>query len=167
MARSILALFKIKRSGFSQGPHNCRTVTLMTIDYSSAAQLTAAGTAFHQFTTLLTPLPRLSPLHRPPNSRHKRAGTWDEAGVRKVENMYTVTTLGWRADGSRLAVGSLCGAVDVYDACVKRTRYKGRFELTYVSLSQVIVKRLSSGSRIVLKSHFACEISRVNIYQDR
>ncbi len=46
-------------------------------------------------------------------------------------------------------------------------RYKGRFELTYVSLSQVIVKRLSSGSRIVLKSHFACEISRVNIYQDR
>lgn len=81
--------------------------------------------------------------------------------------MYSVTALTWRADGSRLAVGSLCGAVDIYDACVKRTRYKGRFELTYVSLSQVIVKRLSSGSRIVLKSHFACEISRVNIYQDR
>lgn len=36
--------------------------------------------------------------------------------------MYTVTALGWRADGSRLAVGSLCGSVDVYDACVKRTR---------------------------------------------
>ena len=87
--------------------------------------------------------------------------------MRKVENMYTVTTLAWRADGSRVAVGSLCGEVDVYDACVKRTRYKGRFELTYVSLSQVIVKRLSSGSRIVLRSHFACEISRVNIYQDR
>lgn len=140
----------------------------MTIDYSSAAQSAAAGTAVHQFATLLTPLTPLSPPpHRPPKSRHKRAGTWDEAGVRKVENMYTVTTLGWRADGSRLAVGSLCGAVDVYDACVKRTRYKGRFELTYVSLSQVIVKRLSSGSRIVLKSHFACEISRVNIYQDR
>lgn len=81
--------------------------------------------------------------------------------------MYTVTALGWRADGSRLAVGSLCGSVDVYDACVKRTRYKGRFELTYVSLSQVIVKRLSTGSRIVLKSHFACEITKVNIYQDR
>lgn len=39
-----------------------------------------------------------------------------------MENMYTVTALGWRADGSRLAVGSLCGSVDVYDACVKRTR---------------------------------------------
>lgn len=81
--------------------------------------------------------------------------------------MYTVTALAWRADGSRLAVGSLCGLVDVYDACVKRTRYKGRFELTYVSLSQVIVKRLSNGSRIVLKSHFGCEITKVNIYQDR
>ena len=39
-----------------------------------------------------------------------------------MENMYTVTALGWRADGSRLAVGSLCGSVDIYDACVKRTR---------------------------------------------
>lgn len=56
------------------------------------------------------------------NNRRGRAGTWEEAGVRNVENMYTVTALGWRADGSRLAVGSLCGSVDVYDACVKRTR---------------------------------------------
>lgn len=96
-----------------------------------------------------------------------RTSAWEEGGVRHVENMYTVTALGWRTDGSRLAVGSLCGAVDVYDACVKRTRYKGRFELTYVSVSQVIVKRLSTGSRIVLKSQFGCEILKVNIYQDR
>ncbi|CAM9498739.1 unnamed protein product, partial [Choristocarpus tenellus] len=99
---------------------------------------------------------------------HDRAsGSWEEACERRVENMYTVTALAWRADGSRLAVGALCGVVDVYDACVRRTRYKGRFEFTFVSLSQVIVKRLSSGARIVLKSGFGCEISRVNIYQDR
>lgn len=55
-------------------------------------------------------------------SNNNRAGTWEEAGIRNVENMYTVTALGWRADGSRLAVGSLCGSVDIYDACVKRTR---------------------------------------------
>jgi intraflagellar transport protein 172 len=81
--------------------------------------------------------------------------------------MYTVTALGWKADGSRLAVGALCGVVDVYDACIKRTKYKGKFEFTYVSLSQVIVKRLGSGARIVLKSHFGCEITKINIFKDR
>jgi intraflagellar transport protein 172 len=85
----------------------------------------------------------------------------------QVENMYTVTSLGWKADGSRLAVGTLCGVVDVYDACVKRARYRGKFEFTYVSPSQVIVKRLGTGARIVLKSHFGCEITKINIFKDR
>ena len=57
--------------------------------------------------------------------------------------------------------------VDLYDACIRRVRYKGRFEFTYVSTSTVIVKRLSSGARIVLKSHFGYEVSKINIYEDR
>ncbi|CAM9155505.1 unnamed protein product, partial [Chrysoparadoxa australica] len=96
-----------------------------------------------------------------------RGDEWEEAGVKKVDNLYSVTALGWKTDGSRLAVGALCGVVDLYDACVKRSRYKGRFEFTYVSLSQVIVKRLTTGARIVLKSHFGCEILKINIFQDR
>ena len=40
-------------------------------------------------------------------------------------------------DGSKLAVGTLTGGVDLYDACVKKSRYRGKFEFTYVSLSQV------------------------------
>ncbi|CAM9471403.1 unnamed protein product, partial [Hapterophycus canaliculatus] len=139
-----------------------------TFDYSSDPSCREFTTASFNPTGDAVVLGNFDNFHRKKRrTTATRAGTWEEAGVRSVENMYTVTALGWRADGSRLAVGSLCGSVDVYDACVKRTRYKGRFELTYVSLSQVIVKRLSSGSRIVLKSHFACEISRVNIYQDR
>merc|ERR1719453_2269539 len=70
-------------------------------------------------------------------------------------------------DGSRLTVGTLCGAVDMYDACIRRVRYKGKFEFTYVSTSTVIVKRLSSGARIVLKSHFGYEVAKINIYEDR
>ena len=81
--------------------------------------------------------------------------------------MYTTSALCWKEDGSRLAVGALCGVVDVYDACVRRYRYKGRFEFTYVSLSQVIVKRLSSGARIVLSSQYGCEITKINIFHDR
>ena len=92
---------------------------------------------------------------------------WEEVGAKDVPSLYTVTALAWKPDGSRLAMGSLCGVVDLYDACIRRTRYRGKFEFTYVSLSQVIVKRLSSGTRIVLKSHFNCEIQKINIFQDR
>ena len=75
--------------------------------------------------------------------------------------------MGWKPDGSRLAIGNLSGALDVYDACVRRYRYKGKFEFTYVSLSQVIIKRLSSGDRVVIKSQYGSEITKVNIFQDR
>jgi hypothetical protein len=53
-----------------------------------------------------------------------------------VENMYSVSSIAWKFDGSRLALGTVTGAVDLYDACIRRYRYKGKFEFTYVSLSQ-------------------------------
>eukprot|EP00960_Hanusia_phi_P066628 766439-Hanusia_phi.AAC.5 len=96
-----------------------------------------------------------------------RRNLWEEAGIKQIENMYSVTAMSWKQDGSRLCVGTLAGAIDCYDACLRRYRYKGKFEFTYVSLSQVIVKRLSSGTRIVLKSHFQYEIVKINIYQDQ
>lgn len=81
-------------------------------------------------------------------------GRWSESGVTTVENLYTVTALCWKADGSRLVTGSLCGAVDTYDACIRRYLYRGKYEFTYTSLSSVIVKRLSTGARMALKSKF-------------
>jgi intraflagellar transport protein 172 len=81
-------------------------------------------------------------------------GEWEEAPTKIIENYYTVTSLAWKPDGSRLMAANMCGAVDLFDCCLRRSRYKGKFEFTYVSSSQVIVKRLSSGSRIVLKSHY-------------
>lgn len=41
----------------------------------------------------------------------------------QVENFYTTTSLSWKPDGSRLAVGSLTGCVDLYDACIKKYKY--------------------------------------------
>jgi intraflagellar transport protein 172 len=96
-----------------------------------------------------------------------RTETWEDVGVKKVPNMYSVTSLAWKRDGSRVAVGTLCGVCDTYDACIRRSRYKGKFEFTYVSPSQVIVKRLSNGSRIILKSLYGCEITKINIFQDQ
>jgi intraflagellar transport protein 172 len=96
-----------------------------------------------------------------------RTGGWEEAGVKEVDNLYSVSALDWKPDGSRLALGSVCGVLDLYDACIKRCRYKGKFEFTYVSLSQVIVRRLASGARNMIKSAFGCEISKIHIFQDR
>ncbi|KAJ3413121.1 hypothetical protein HDV05_008517 [Chytridiales sp. JEL 0842] len=93
--------------------------------------------------------------------------SWEEAPVKIIDNFYTVSSLSWKPDGSRLIAGSMCGAIEMFDCCLRRSRYKGKFEFTYVSPSQVIVKRLSTGSRIVLKSHYGYEIEKVNIFQDQ
>jgi len=47
-------------------------------------------------------------------------GDWEQAEVKEVENMYNVTALAWKADGSRLSLGALCGVFDIYDACIRR-----------------------------------------------
>ena len=92
---------------------------------------------------------------------------WEEAQSKTIENFYTVSSLAWKPDGSRLVAGNMTGAVELFDCCLKRSRYKGKFEFNYVSPSQVIVKRLSTGSRIVLKSHYGYEIQKINIFQDQ
>eukprot|EP00397_Hematodinium_sp_SG-2012_P000872 GEMP01000873.1.p1 GENE.GEMP01000873.1~~GEMP01000873.1.p1 ORF type:complete len:1750 (+),score=429.25 GEMP01000873.1:263-5512(+) len=100
-------------------------------------------------------------------SWHARNKEWQEVCAKEICNMYTITAMCWRPDGSRLVIGSLCGSVDMFDACLRRARYKGQFEFTYIALSQVIVKNLTSGARIVLKSTVGFEITKINIYQQR
>ena len=100
-------------------------------------------------------------------ARNKDTMGWEEKSITRVENMYSVTALSWKPDGGKLAVGTLCGRVDLYDVCLKRTMYKGGFELTYVSHSQVIVRHVESNVRIVVRSQYGFEISKTNIYRSR
>jgi intraflagellar transport protein 172 len=95
------------------------------------------------------------------------AREWIESGNKRVPNMFLASAISWKADGSRLAVGNITGACAVFDACLKRINYRNKFEFTYVSLSTVIVKRVSSGMRIVLRSSFGHEIVKIRIFQDR
>jgi intraflagellar transport protein 172 len=97
---------------------------------------------------------------------YPRTREWREVARKDVPSLFTVTALGWKADGSRLVVGSLCGGIDMFDACIRRTRYRDSFEFTYISLSQVIVKNLTTGSRIILKSNVGCEIQKINVFKD-
>ena len=54
----------------------------------------------------------------------------------------------------------------MFDCCLKKRKYKGKFEYTYVSPSHVIVKRLQTGRRIILQSNAGYEIEKINIFQD-
>lgn len=92
-----------------------------------------------------------------------RRQMWDEPKLKEIPHLYTITALAWKKDGSRVTCGTLCGGVEVFDCCLKRTIYKNKFEMTHVGLSQVIVKNLSSGQRVVLKSHYGYEIDEVRI----
>ncbi|XP_053736543.1 intraflagellar transport protein 172 homolog [Synchiropus splendidus] len=92
-----------------------------------------------------------------------RRGVWDVAKPKEIANLYTITSLAWKKDGSRLCAGTLCGGVELFDCCLRRTIYKNKFEMTYVGLSQVIVKNLSTGTRVVLKSFYDYEIEEVKI----
>jgi len=96
-----------------------------------------------------------------------RSRKWEEGSVVPLPNALALSAMIWKSDGSRLVTGTLTGAVDMFDACIRRYRLRGAFEFTYVSHNQVIVKRLSTGTRIVLKSHLGYEIQRVNVHKDR
>lgn len=86
---------------------------------------------------------------------------WEEGELHNVPNLYSLSSMAWKPDGSRLVIGNVTGGVSLFDSCLKRYKYKNEFEFTYVSPSQVIVKRLSNGTRIVLKSLFGFEIIKV------
>ena len=101
-------------------------------------------------------------------SRNKEGLTgWEHKGITNVENMYSVTAMSWRPDGDKLAVGTLCGLVDLYDVCVRRAMHKGGFELTYVSHSQVIMRRIEDNKRISVMSQYGREILKSNILKNR
>ena len=91
---------------------------------------------------------------------------WDENEVKVVENMYSVTSMSWKHNGSTLGVGTLCGLLDLYDACIRRYTYKKIFELTYVSPSQVLVRKKSEKHSNLLKSKFGNEILKISIHAD-
>ena len=42
-----------------------------------------------------------------------RRGLWEEAKMKEIKNLYTITTLAWKKDGSRLiAVSIYCHAIN-------------------------------------------------------
>lgn len=98
---------------------------------------------------------------------NQRRPQWDETLCKQIDNYYSVTACAWKHDGAQLAIGSLCGSVDVFNMCMKKANYKGKFEITHVSPNHVIVKKIGGEQRLNVKSRTTQEVHKINIYQDR
>ncbi|XP_053239953.1 intraflagellar transport protein 172 homolog isoform X3 [Podarcis raffonei] len=134
---------------------------IQTFDYSrdsSEKEFTVAAASPGGQSVVIGSFDRLRVLNWSP-----RRSAWEEAKPKEIPHLYTITALAWKRDGSRLCAGTLCGGVEQFDCCLRRSIYKNKFEMTYVGPSQVIVKNLSTGMRVVLKSHYGYEIDEVKI----
>lgn len=92
-----------------------------------------------------------------------RKGLFEENDPKEFTNYYSITSVSWKKDGSRLAIGNLTGCVDLFDSSLKKQLYKGKFEMTYVGLSQVIIRNITSGEKVDLKSHYGYEVFEVKV----
>ena len=92
-----------------------------------------------------------------------RKQAWEEGKAKEISNLYTISALSWRKDGSSILVGTLCGGVEDFDCSVKKAIYKNKFEITYVGASQVLVKSLKNDMKLDLRSQYGYEIGEVKI----
>jgi len=66
---------------------------------------------------------------------NSRKNKWAESQMKIIENYYTVSSICWKPDGTKFITGSLCGSVDIFDVCMKKSVVKGKFEVSYISSS--------------------------------
>lgn len=92
---------------------------------------------------------------------------WEDSGSFKIANYYSITSACWKPDGTKFLTGNLCGSVDVYDISIKKMKFKGKFELNYVSSSKIKIQSLEKGSEAVISSQRGLEIQKIDILKDR
>ena len=50
--------------------------------------------------------------------------------------------------------GTLCGGVELFDCCLKKTIYNNKFEITYVGLSQVTLTLITAVHYLLIVCSF-------------
>ena len=93
---------------------------------------------------------------------------WSEStgGPLVIKNLYSVTALHWQPNGSKICLGSLVGSVELLDiASKKEIISSGKYEVSYVGNSQVVLKQLSTGASASVRSKFNYEITNVEMLE--
>jgi intraflagellar transport protein 172 len=93
---------------------------------------------------------------------------WEERNIHIVKNMYSITALDWKANGSSIILGTSSGLIDEYDATFRQFTYKDSFLITYVSPSQLLIRDKDevNSCPILIQSSKGREIVKVKIYHD-
>ena len=94
---------------------------------------------------------------------NNKQNKWEESCVVEIQNYFSFTALCWKQDFGILLTGSLCGSLDVFESCLKRTMINEKYEITYISLQQITVKDIEKERRINIKTNLAPEILKVEI----
>ena len=92
---------------------------------------------------------------------------WEESSRTPVGNLYSLTATAWKADGSRLYTGSLCGALDAFDACLRRYTLKGQYEVTYTAPNAALVRQLSTGDKLTISSRQPGDLFSLSTHHGR
>lgn len=93
-----------------------------------------------------------------------RQSAWSESASKEISCLYTLSALIWRRDGARLALGSISGAVLLYESVLKRTIWQDKFELIFVAPSQLLVRSLAEPTQqLTIESQLGLEIDDVRI----
>ncbi|KAL3317647.1 hypothetical protein Ciccas_003697 [Cichlidogyrus casuarinus] len=88
---------------------------------------------------------------------------WEEGPIKEIKNLYTITALAWSRDGLKLILGTLTGAVEMLEFCLKKKVYKDHFEINFVSPNQGVLEDLVTGERMQIKSSSGYEIDSISI----
>ena len=70
-------------------------------------------------------------------------------------------------DGGKVAVGNICGIVDIYDISLRRILHKKIYEITHVSSSQVTVRNIHTNLLTSIRSIYNNEIIKTTVHNDR
>eukprot|EP00080_Pristionchus_pacificus_P016971 PDM76991.1 osm-1 [Pristionchus pacificus] len=96
-------------------------------------------------------------------SWNAKRGNFEEGNPLEIENLYTISSLAWKADGSTVYAGTLCGGIFAIDCCVKRKMLRSRFETTYVSPSHVLIRDVTTEQRTSLLSRKGLPIDEIKM----
>ena len=69
-------------------------------------------------------------------------GIWEEVFNCYIENFYTITALAWKSDGSSLITGNLCGSIDIFESCIRKSLYENVIEISVISDHHLLFKHL-------------------------
>lgn len=103
-------------------------------------------------------------------SYQTKTKSWEQSYEKRINNLYSVTATSWRPDGSRVVVGSVTGAVEMFEVSLRRCK-QGQFEYNYVSPSRIIITDTESETNDtavrLLYSNKGYSIDDVHIYRGR